>query len=130
MPNGWRRRLVRKIGEYMSKKPWVLGKKVPKLTFYMRITRAAKGSTCSFCHKAITQGEFYIRLSSAFGKSRYWTFHLFGWDCFTSWCEKKLWEQIEEIKEKRGTDPMSTEPYAPNQSPKLEDTGTDIEYSD
>ena len=105
----------------MSKGSWKLGKKVPKLTFYIRITRAAKGSICSFCHKDIGYGEFYIRVSSTYGKGRYWSFHIFGADCFSSWCEKKLWGQIEEIKEKRGYDPTMIESYAPNQKEKNEE---------
>lgn len=103
----------------MSKGKWVKGPVSPRITLFMRITRAAKETSCSHCKEQIPVGQFYIRLAAAYGSKRYWKIHLEG-DCFSTWAKTKLNQQAEAIAEKRGTNPLETEPYHPKGRTHLE----------
>ena len=96
----------------MSKGKWKKGPINPRITLYLKITRAAKKTMCGHCGKAIEIGTFYIRLSSVYGNSRYWVFCLAG-DCFSEWAYAKLNRQALDIEEKRGYNPLDNDPYYP-----------------
>jgi len=108
----------------MSKGPWKKGPISPKITLFLRITRAAQETTCSHCPEPIQVGEFYIRLSAVYGGQRYWKFHLTG-SCFADWALTNLEKQAKIIEEKRGKNPLDEDPYYPKGKVHLEKRDND-----
>lgn len=96
----------------MSKGPWKKGPISPRITLFLRITRAAKETTCSHCKETIPVGTFYIRLAAAYGSKRYWKIHLEG-ECLSQWAKSKLTQQAEAIQKARGSNPLEEDPYYP-----------------
>lgn len=96
----------------MSKGKWTKGPVSPRLTLFMRIARVAKETNCSHCKTTLPVSSFSIKLSAAYGATRYWTFCLHQ-SCLQEWAYAKLLKQALEIAEKRGTNPLDEDPYYP-----------------
>ena len=108
----------------MSKGKWKKGPVSPRITLFLRVARSTKDYKCSHCTDIIPAGSFFIKLSAAYGATRYWTFHL-DRSCMNEWAYAKLLKQAQDIEAARGINPLTSDPYNPHDHVRLERTTDD-----